>query len=84
MHFIKKVNGRIVGGPYPLLDDRTASPNTAWKAEQLILHGFELVVDPVSEPTIDELIRSKSRDIAIAALKAEGKLDASGKTTKEK
>lgn len=84
MHYVKKVNGQLVGGPWPLTDDRTASPNSKWKAEQLALHGFELVPDPVVEPTVDELIAAKTKELAVNALKAEGKLDASGKIKKEK
>lgn len=84
MHYVKKVNGQLVGGPWPLTSDRTASPNTAWKAEQLAIHGFELVPDPMVEPTVDDLITAKTRELAIAALKSEGKLDADGKIKKEK
>lgn len=84
MHYVKKVNGQLVGGPWPLTDDRTASPNTKWKPEQLALHGFELVADPVVEPTVEELIATKTREIAVAELKKEGKLDQSGKIVKEK
>lgn len=79
MHYIKKVNGQLVGGPWLLSADRTASPNTAWKKEQLELHGFELVADPVKEPTLEELIADKTRELAVEALKSEGKLDQSGK-----
>ena len=81
MHFIKKVNGQLVGGPWPLTDDRTASPNTAWKAEQLALHGYELVADPAVEPTVEELIAKKSREIALEALKVDGILDSDAKIT---
>lgn len=85
MQFIKKVNGKLVGGPWPLTDDRTASPNNKWKAEQLSIHGYELVADPVVEKTDEqkkeELIESKKRELAVTALKAEGKLDGEGKLT---
>lgn len=81
MHYVTKVDGQITGGPYPLTDDRTASPNTAWKAEQLAIHGFELVADPVAEPTVEELIVKKSREIAVAALKVDGILDSDAKIT---
>ena len=86
MHFIKKVNGQLVGGPWPLTDDRTASPNSKWKPEQLALHGFELVADPVVEKTeaekVEELIEAKKRELAVSALKVEGKLDEAGKVVK--
>lgn len=84
MHFIKKVNGQLVGGPWPLTSERTASPNTAWKAEQLALHGYELVADPVKELTVDELIAQKTKEIAVEALKKDGKLTSDGMVAKEK
>jgi len=81
MHYIK--TGQGAGGPWPLTDDRTASPNSKWKPEQLALHGFELVPDPVAAPTVEELIATKTRELAVAALKTEGKLDQAGKIPKE-
>jgi hypothetical protein len=89
MHYVKKVNGVIVGGPWPLTGDRTSSPNSKWKPEQLVLHGFEIVPDPVIPPSEktdeqkkEELITTKIRELAITALKVEGELDAEGKVTK--
>jgi hypothetical protein len=81
MHYVKKVNGVVVGGPYPLTDDRTASPNSKWKLDQMNLHGFAFVADPVAKPTVDDLVAIKTRELAIEALKSEGKLDESGKVT---
>lgn len=84
MYYVKKINGQIVGGPWPLSDDRTMTPNSRWKAEQLALHGFEIVPDPVSTISVEDLIVAKTRELAITALKAEGKLDGNGKIVKEK
>lgn len=83
MQFIKKVNGQLVGGPWPLTDDRTASPNSKWKPEQLAIHGYELVADPESEPTVEDLIATKTRELAVEALKKDGKLTSDGKVAKE-
>lgn len=84
MHYVKKVNGVIVAGPFPLTNDRTKSPNSSWKLEQMNKHGFAFVEDPPKKITVDDLIAQKTREIAIKALKEEGKLDADGKIIKEK
>ena len=84
MHYVKKVNGVIVAGPFPLTDDRTKAPNSKWKLDQMNKHGFSFVEDPVKEQTKEELIIAKTRELAVEALKKEGKLDASGNMKKEK
>jgi hypothetical protein len=83
MHYVKKVNGVIVGGPWPLSDDRTKSPNSKWKLEQMNIQGFAFVADPVVAPTVDSLVAEKTREIAITELKKEGKLDSAGNVPKE-
>ena len=72
-------------------EDRTASPNIWWSIEQMKIHGFtECQPDPVAlqkerdEADAEALIQAKMRDLAVTSLKAEGKLDQSGKITKEK
>jgi hypothetical protein len=63
-------------------ESRTASPNTRWPAEQLAKHGFTEVPEPkeiAEEAEKERLIAEKQRDLAISALKAEGKLDSQGK-----
>jgi hypothetical protein len=83
MHYVK--DGQ---DPKPLSSDRTASPNTAWKAEQLAIHNITLVADPVvvppektDEQKKDELIAAKTRELAVTALKGDGLLDDSGQIT---
>lgn len=44
--------------------------------------GYEVIGQDA--PTVEELITQKTREIAVTALKAEGKLDADGKIKKEK
>lgn len=63
MYYVKKVDGIVVEGPSFLSSDRTASPNTAWKADQLAAHGFELVADP--EIPVDPVDPLKSFDYTI-------------------
>jgi len=50
MRYIKKINGEIVEGPAMLSGDRTAAPNTAWKADQLAAYGYELIEDLAPNP----------------------------------
>jgi hypothetical protein len=49
MDYVKVENGNLTAGPFPLTDDRTASPNTDWQAEQLAANGF-MLVDLSCEP----------------------------------
>jgi hypothetical protein len=72
-------------------DSRTASPNLWWTPEQMTIHGFtECKADPVAvqkekdEADAEALIQAKMRDLAVASLKSEGKLDQAGKIAKVK
>jgi len=71
-------------------ESRTAAPNIWWPAEQMQLHGFtECPPDAEAlkvedEKEVEVLIAAKQRELAIAALRAEGKIDTSGKLKKEK
>jgi|SRR3989338_1234742 len=54
-HYVKVVDGVVIGYPEQLSESGSATPNTSWKPEQMKLHGFyevDLSHDEVEE-TID-------------------------------
>ena len=73
-------------------EERTASPNIWWPPEQMTIHGFtevkvQSVIDAEDKKAKDAkdaeaLIAAKTRELAISALKAEGKLGQEGKVKK--
>ena len=70
-------------------EKRTDSPNIWWSNEQMRAHGFsecpgdpETIKAEADAKELEELIKSKTRELAITALKAEGKLNQEGKVKK--
>jgi len=87
MYYVEMKDGKV-SEPKELSTDRTATPNTRWPKEQLDHWGFRVLeegdplLDNVGEDSKrEQLITQKQRELAVASLKSEGKLDKDGKIT---
>ena len=88
--FFKRAGSDVVER---MSEERTGKPNVWWSNEQLAAHGFREATNMEQkaeyarlgqEAEREKLIAEKTKDLAVAALKAEGKLDETGKIKKEK
>ena len=73
-----------------LSEKRTDSPNIWWSNEQMRAHGFSECPGGAKEAELEDekavelMIAQKTRELAVSALKAEGKLNGHGKALQPK